>query len=44
MYDIQGDLQRGFFSLNMGVGKSENGSVPFSFPLLLVVSASNLLA
>ncbi|KAK8815002.1 hypothetical protein WA556_007039 [Blastocystis sp. ATCC 50177/Nand II] len=40
VYDIQGDLQRGFFSLNMGVGKSGNGTVPFSFPLLLDVSSS----
>ena len=34
--EIQGDMEKGYFYLPIGVGEKEDGSVPFQFSLLLV--------
>ena len=34
--DIQGDIEKGYFYVPVKVGKNEDGSLPFEFPMLLV--------
>lgn len=37
--ETSGDIESGYFSVNIGVGLNENGDVPFSFPMLIVFSS-----
>ena len=37
--ETSGNIEKGYFSVNVGVGLKENGDVSFSFPMLIVFTS-----